>query len=360
MTGSNLRGKWDDKTVQAKLATIRIFEAFLGRKSFSYLTEGDVTAYRDDLKASVHPDAYAPLSAATVRHRASHLRGFLAWLINQKACTDLPRSLPDLLQLPKKFHAPDLNKRDPYVPSVVEAEELLAGMPSHTLKARRDRAMVAIAFLGALRADTVTSLRLKHLDVESRQIIQDGRQSRTKNGKSLKVRCFPVPPIFLTTVSEWKDELESLGFDAEDALFPHERELKLQLATDGRRPVAVLKSKGAIEKAFKKASRLLGKEITPHAAKYSIGSLMAEYCTTPAQTKAWSQNMGHESVEVTLRHYHKLSDDEVGEIFEGFEAEPDGVESDLKKPRDRDLLLDYYERRLPKDHPDIRASKSLR
>ncbi|MBO6855136.1 MAG: site-specific integrase [Marivivens sp.] len=254
---------------------------------------------------------------------------------------------------------PDLNKRDPYVPSVVEAEELLAGMPSHTLKARRDRAMVAIAFLGALRADTVTSLRLKHLDVESRQIIQDGRQSRTKNGKSLKVCFFPVPPIFVTTVSEWKDELASLGFDAEDALFPHERDLKLQLATDGRRPVAVLKSKGAIEKAFKIASRLLGKEITPHAAKYSIGSLMAEYCTTPAQTKAWSQNMGHESVEVTLRHYHKLSDDEVGEIFEGFEAEPDAIQSDLHTAGDKDLLLAFHERRLPKDHPEYPRIKKL-
>ena len=84
--------------------------------------------------------------------------------------------------------------------------------PERTLKERRDRAMVAIAFLGALRADTISSLRVGHLRRSEGLIIQDASRSRTKNGKSLRVKFFPLPAIFLETTAAWKQELLDLGF----------------------------------------------------------------------------------------------------------------------------------------------------
>ncbi len=56
---------------------------------------------------------------------------------------------------------------------------------------RRDRAMVATTFVSGLRVGALTSLRLKHLDMDAKEVIQDGREMRAKNGKSFRVFWFP-------------------------------------------------------------------------------------------------------------------------------------------------------------------------
>jgi site-specific recombinase XerC len=111
------------------------------------------------------------------------------------------------------------------IPTIDEAERMINLMSEETIKGRRDRAMVAIAFLGALRADTVTSLLVKHLEIDNRIIVQDAARSRTKNGKSLRVKFFHLPSVFAEVLEEWMEELMELGFRPHDALFPDEKYL---------------------------------------------------------------------------------------------------------------------------------------
>lgn len=338
-------GCWDQKTISAKLATIRLFEDFCGGKAFSKLSKEDVVGFRDTLKASVEVINDKPLSISTVRHRASHLKSFLEWLIEQKGYQGLNKSLPGYLALPKKFDAAVLSERERDIPSVSEAVQMVEGMPAWTLKERRDRAMVAIAFLAALRADTVTSLRIKHLDRSARIVVQDARFSRTKNGKSLRVKFFPLPEIFAKVVCDWKRELLGLGFSGEDAMFPEERFLAVRGASVQGRSVPVMASTHAISQAFEVASKPLEKQITPHAAKHCIGCLSLEVCKTPDEHKAWSMNMGHESEEVTdqykkkPRSYKNLSEERVVEIFERFDQAGEN-ESQIEGD-DKDLMLGY-------------------
>ncbi len=136
-------------------------------------SRGAVVGFRDSLKASVETTNDKPPSISTVRHRASHLKSFLEWLIEQKGYQGLNKSLPGYLALPKKFDAAVLSEREREIPSLLEAVQMIKGTPCRTLKERRDRAMVAIAFLAALRADTVTSLRIKHLERRARIVVQD-------------------------------------------------------------------------------------------------------------------------------------------------------------------------------------------
>lgn len=85
--------------------------------------------------------------------------------------------------------------------------------------------MVCIEYSGALRADMVTSLRIGHFEQENRTILQNGRQSRIKNGKSVRITFFLLPPMFSETVGDWQleVELELAGFRGEDLLFPDEK-----------------------------------------------------------------------------------------------------------------------------------------
>lgn len=332
-------GCWDHKTISAKLAAIRLFEAFCGGKEFSKISKEHVVGFRDSLKMSVDPSNEKQLSISTVRHRASHLKSFLEWLVEQKGYQGLNKSLPSYLALPKKFDAAVLSERERYVPSVAEAVQLIERMPCRTMKERRDRAMVAIAFLAALRADTVTSLRVKHLERSARIVVQDAKTSRTKNGKSLRIKFFPLPEIFAEVVCEWKEELLGLGFSSEDAMFPEERFLVTRGSYTQRGNVPVMATTHAISKAFEVGSELLQKHITPHSAKHCIGSHSLAICKEPDEHKAWSMNMGHENEEVMIRHYKHLSEERVFDIFEQFEKA--GKNESEFGFEERELMLGY-------------------
>ena len=350
-------GRWDQKTISAKLATIRLFEDFCGGKAFSKLTNDDVVRFRDSLKASVETTAETPLSISTIRHRASHLKSFLEWLVEQKGYQGLNKSLPGYLALPKKFDAAGLTERDRYVPTLSEATQLIEDLPCRTLKQRRDRAMVAIAFLAALRADTVTSLRVKHLDPASRTVVQDAKSSRTKNGKSLRINFFPLPDVFSKVVCDWKEEVLGLGLSEEDALFPEERFMVRWNRPKHGKSIPVMTSTHAISSAFEMASKPLGKRVSPHCAKHCIGNLSMEACKTPEELKAWSMNMGHESEDVTLRYYKNLPEDRVDEIFEQFDLEDQtGNEVGIS---DMQLMLNFHEHRLHRDSPEYDRIKRL-
>lgn len=346
-------GKYEEKTVLGHLAAIRDFEAVLGGKCFKQVTIADVAGYRESLKSRLCPDASRPLSNSTIRHRASFLRSFFGWLRGQKGFESIDQNIQGYFDLPKRFEEPGLKRDDRPFPNIEEAAIMIEAMPVETWKERRDQAMVCIAFLGALRADTIISLRLEHLIPENKQIVQDGHQSRTKNGKSVRIRFFPVPLAFSATVKAWKADLVALGFQEKDALFPDER----WLAEAGNRSrseiIPVMKSTHAITRAFESASARCGKRWSPHSAKHSIGRLGSKVCKTAEDQRAWSANMGHEQEDVTRRYYQKPTSDRIDEIFQAFER------PELETPDDKELMIRYFNHELDRGTTEFKRAEQL-
>lgn len=348
-------GRWNEKTISAKLAAIRQFEIFCDGNLFSQVSKNDAARYREHLKFSAEASDADQLSVSTVRHQASHLKSFFEWLIGQKGFRKLDRALPEYFELPKKFDAAALPSNDIPCPTLDEATQMIEGMPVETMKERRDRAMVAIAFLGALRADTITSLHVSHFDFSNRLIIQDSKHSRTKNGKSLRIRFFPLPLIFSGIVLEWKDELVDQGFDEQDALFPDDRILVGKRRTSSSAAILPMSSTHSVTIAFKIASGLIGKRFSPHSAKHCIGRLSLKVCKSPEELKAWSMNMGHENEEITLKYYKRIPDSRIIEIFEDFDLDI------TENVDDKELMLRYHEHQLDRGTPEFeRAMKLVR
>ncbi|MBT0958210.1 site-specific integrase [Alphaproteobacteria bacterium KMM 3653] len=349
--------RWSQKTGDARMAAIREFERFAQGKSFAKVTAEDAALFRDALKASIAICGEGRRSVSTVRHVASHLKIFFEWLVKHRGYGRLDGSLPQYFELPQRFDAAALSGEDRPVPTVEEAEQMLRAMPVLTVRQRRDRAMVAVAFLGALRADTVTSLLVAHLDVRNRILIQDGRASRTKNGKSLRIRYFPLPPVFEEVVEEWRDCLGGLGFGPKDAAFPNERHLVSGGARNGGGAVPVMGSSHAVTSAFRGASAAVGKAFSPHSAKHCIGKLGQQRCRTPQQFRAWSLNMGHESVAITQEYYDKMSEGQVLELIEET-RQPESVVAD-QSIADMELMLRYHEHGLTKGTPEFEEAEAL-
>lgn len=311
-------GKYSQKTVDQHLAAIRFLDEALGSKPFDQLKSTSIGQIREQLKGFLIARDQNMKSKSTVSHLASHMRAFLVWLLKQDQFKHLPKDLPEYLDLPRSVYARSYERKQKLYPTLAEATELLVGMPSKTLVQKRQRAIFAIAFLGALRADTLISLHLKHLDLEGRKIIQDGTVSRTKNGKSLMISWFPIGTAFGDELVSWKVALTEIGCRPEDALFPEARLLDCprKIMAEHRAAISPMASKHAVTQAFAQACRNLKIEYSPHSAKHTIAAERDNRALTSAQRAAWSQMMGHENEQITDRHYGKMSEQQRLEVFE--------------------------------------------
>lgn len=319
-------GRYAEATIDQHLASIRYMEDVLGGLSFQKLTVRDVDQVRTALKTALRRTDDGRLSRSMVSHRVSHLKDFLEWLPTQDRYRRLSGDLADYIQMPKAVYAEAMPRLDKSYPTIEEAEQLLRDMPRRNMADRRACAMFAIAFLGALRADTITSLLCKHVDVDNLLILQDGSQSRTKNGKSLRISMFPIAPIFLEVIRDWKCRLEDMGVREDDALFPKLDAIRSSAALRKpfRPPIVPMTTKDVVAKAFLLACRNSETKYNPHSVKDTLAAERDRRELTQLQRKAWSENMGHENEKITETHYGKLSEADrfrlLGEITERREA----------------------------------------
>ena len=267
-------GRYDEKTIDQHIAAIRYCERIIGGKCFQYLTTTNAGNVRLDLKRRAKTGERDFLSASTIKHIASHLKAFVSWLIKQEGFKRLPADLADYLDLPKAALSSPLAKAPrPYL-SIEEAEIMLIDMLDTTLLQKRDRAVFALAFLGALRADTIISLQIKHFDIVNRRIIQDAAVVRSKYGKSLSIVWFPIPDCFENEVIGWKEHLISRGFLDEDPLFPNATDLSAKEIVNSTRtiPFSRMTTIQAVTKAFASARGKGGPKYTPHSAKDTLAA----------------------------------------------------------------------------------------
>ncbi|WP_366194685.1 tyrosine-type recombinase/integrase [Meridianimarinicoccus marinus] len=236
-------------------------------------------------------------------------------------------------------------------PTIDEAEDMISSMPGVTRLQRRNKAIVACAFLTGLRAAALLSMKLKHLDTEARMAVQDGREMHAKNGKSFTVRWFPMPESFAHCVVAWKEEISALGFGPDDALFPAGKYLTAPLGDHENIPI--LLTTDPITRAFQQACSGTGNHYTPHAARHCLKALGDRICTTSKALKAWSLNLGHDSLVTTETYYGKMTETDRMRILGDLTAQQ-GSSDDEK-----DLMLRYCLHELAPGTPEFKRAKAL-
>ena len=183
-------------------------------------------------------------------------------------------------------------------------------MPDKSDADRRNRALVAFTILTGARDNATASVRLKHLDLADRQLFQDAREVRTKFRKTFPTWFFPVGEDFVAIVADWKSELKMVhGFTPDDPLFP---QTVVSFGSKGevlapRLGKECWANADPIRKVFTQACNAAGlADFKPHSLRHTLAQLGGHICTTPAEYKAWSQNLGHDGVMVTITSYGTL------------------------------------------------------
>jgi integrase len=165
----------------------------------------------------------------------------------------------------------------------------------------------------------VVSLKLKHLDIVKRTLVQDAREVHTKRGKTIITALFPVGEEPLGIVTAWVEYLRTdLHFGPDDPLFP-----ATHVALDGNRqfaPIGLNRSHwtttAPVRKVFKDAFARAGLPYhNPHSFRSTLARLGEQKCRTPEDFKAWSQNLGHTGVLTTFSAYGKVAEHRQCEII---------------------------------------------
>ena len=161
----------------------------------------------------------------------------------------------------------------------------------------------------------------------------DPREVHVKQAKTFTTWFFPVGDDFLRVVVDWILFLrEQKEFGPDDPLFPKTRVAQVEHL--GFRAVGLDRAPwanaNAVRDIFREACARAGLPYhNPHSFRNSLVQFAYDLKLDPEAFKAWSQNLGHESVVTTFSSYGTIAPARQGEIFRRL--------SD--KPVSRDVLL---------------------
>lgn len=318
-----------EATLDIAAAAIDRFEAHAGFRDFKKFRREQAISFKQHLAGERHRTTGKPLSKATLYGTLKAVRAFFEWLSREPGYRSHVHASDTAYFRPNDNDARIATaRRDRPAPSLKQVQHVIAAMPTDTVVQRRDRAVVALILLTGARDAAVASLRIKHLDIGRRHLVQDAREVKTKRAKTFTTTFFPVGDDVVAVVSAWVDELTGkLLFGPDDPLFPATMN---GLDADGRfAPVGLERvpwtTAAPIRAVFRKAFEGAGLPYYgPHSLRRTLTALAYDLNLGPRELKSWSQNLGHESVLTTLGSYGTLSAVEQAEIMEKLATPSDG------------------------------------
>lgn len=303
----NAKGQ-DEKSIDKVMAAIRQFEESTKVKPFKKFHRQQAADFKTYLGNQKNPRTQKPLAHSTVDASLRLVKGFFHWLVSQAGYKRVLTYVDveyfnNTLKAGRIAHTA---RAIPY-PSMQQAAHAFQAMPFSTEFQKRDKALFAFFMLTGARDGAVASLRIKHVNVELGHVFQDAREVKTKAAKTIMCQFFPVDAAYRDCFTEWVRFLrDDKLFGPDDALFPK--------ANVGVVPGQGFANLGLSRKGFANAAALNRiirgafadvqlQEFTPHAFRKTLTKHGDAICTSMEQLKAWSMNLGHESLTVTVNSY---------------------------------------------------------
>ena len=322
------KGK-SEHTADAARKALDRYELYTGARGFESFNREQAIGFKDRLASTNRIGTQEQLSHSTQTATLAALKEFFAWLAWQPGYKS-------------KIHVPDIEYLNPSrkdtaiakaaklrdFPSLEQIRAAISAMPSDSVVARRNRALIAFGILTGIRDRAMASLSLQHLDpLKSPPVVrQEPDRVATKFSKAIVTYFFPLGDDLASIVCEWVSELRLVHlFGPNDPIFPRTKVIhgnNREFHAAGIEPwhwsdAAPIRS--IFRDAFLAANLPY---YPPHTFRHSLVHLMQSLPLTPEQIKAWSQNLGHESVGTTLTAYGRIDPHRQGEVIRSISIDP--------------------------------------
>jgi len=308
------------KTVEQIRHAIDRLEAYTGFKDFATFNKEQALGFKRALLGSTAQRTGKPISKATAHHVLQAIKEFLAWLQSR---TGYRRRIDPMhiayLNLTTKDERIAHTTSPKCYATLEQYQAALFAMPAGTDTERRDRAVMALLLLTGMRDAAAVSLKLKHISMERRLVIQDPREVNTKFSKPIYSFFYPVGGDVAEIIGRWVQYLttEKL-YGPSDPLFPKSSVLPDEQGYFAVRGLSREHWANAtpVREIFKVAFARIGLPyFRPHTVRDTLTQIAYRRQLSPEQLKAWSQNMGHSNVLTTLEGYGHVSTERQGEIL---------------------------------------------
>jgi integrase len=257
-------------TVDGVRKAVLRYEQFTGFADFTTFSRDQAVSFKRHLAGVSTKRTGAPLSGATLLSTLHAIQEFFRWL-SREAGYKSKIHVADIryLNLARGEVAAARSSPSRKIPTLEQIHAAIEVMPITTDVEMRDRAVVAFIAVTGIRDRAVSALRLKHLDLDERLVIQDPKEVPTKFSKRIETFFFPVSGDLEQIVIDWVRHLrEEKLFGNDDPLFPRTKvaaDEEMLFAVQGIEP-AFWSSAAPIRATFKQAFATAGlPHFTPHS-----------------------------------------------------------------------------------------------
>lgn len=335
--------RMSEKTTDQVAAALVSFEVSTGHKDFAAFHIEQARKFKRDLENHINPATSKQLAKATLRARLNHVKAFFHWLAGQPGYkSKISYSDCEYFNLSANDTRIATAKREKPVPSAEQIRYVVTSMKADTDIEKRNRALIAFAFLTGARDDALASLSIRHVDLINRKVVQDARDVRTKFRKTFTTWFFPIGDDMETIVRDWLAFLQGEHlFGPDDPLFPSTH---IGVGANGLFDATGLSrnhwaNAGPIRSVFRQAFESAGLPyFNPHSFRKTLAQIGERKCRTPEEFKAWSQNLGHEHVLTTFTSYGEVASHRQAEILENLNKSGENKAAVNLDPESRRVL----------------------
>lgn len=311
----------DQSTCLKSADSILRFEKSNGYKSFKAFHIEQVRRFKQSLNNEKSVTTGKPLSKATISGILRANKAFFEWL-SQKPGYKSRIAFQDaeyFNQNAKDARIAHAQRPSRY-PTLAQCRHAFDAMPEQTDIEKRNKALFACLMITGARDGALSSLRLKHVDLVDGTLFQDARDVRTKNSKTFTTYFMPVDPIYRTVFASWVRYLrEDLLFGHDDPLFPPPlmgnvgtKFTVIGLRRDCYASAGPLRD--VIKNAFANADL---PQFAPHSFRKTLVRWADKHYPTRAAFKAFSQNIGHDSIVTTSGAYLPITEEQQADLIRG-------------------------------------------
>ena len=263
-----------------------------------------------------------PLAKSTTRAIMATMREFFLWLSQQEGFRRRIKAADvNYFRVSLRDEAEARAAPERPAPSIRQAKRALAKMPSGSPRQMRDKAIFALLCLTGIRVAALTSLKIKHVDLDEKSVTQNPREVATKFGKQIDTFFAKEFEDAEFALIEWISYLDKTAlYGPDDPLFPAtalEPQPNKGFAENGflrahwktTEPVRKIVN-GAFDNAGLPA-------YGPHAFRHMLARHTAKTCESVAELVATSQNLGYTDVLTTLRSYGQINRDDQRRLITG-------------------------------------------
>jgi len=344
-----------EDSVDAAMGSIDRFETYNKFKDFKTFCQEQAIGFKKHLAQEKNKQTGKLLSKSTQSATLKELKKFFEWLCHQSGFksrfTFTDASYFNMSLKDTRVANASWVKASPDIEQVKHA---ISKMPSGTAIELRNRALMAFTLLTAARVGALASAKIKHVDLSDRLFMQDAREVNTKFSKTFPTYFFPVGDEIIQIVRDWIQYLKlELLWGPDDPLFPT---TKIEQGETQQFEVTGLErthwgSTSPIRKIFKEAFINAGlPNFNPHSFRNTLVRYGQKMCKGDGEAmKAWSQNLGHESIMTTSLIYGAISPERQGEVIKSLQLGDKDVNSEL------DRLVTAVAQRLERQGSSLKA-----